>query len=64
MADGAVAVRLVAPDVELLLPPRVPLGRLREAEAALTHALSVAPGRMPAVVDLRFADQVVVRRAR
>jgi hypothetical protein len=63
-SDGAVAVRLVAPETEILLPSRVPLGRLREAQAALTHAISVDPGRVPTVVDLRFADQVVVRRDR
>jgi len=28
----------------------------------LAHALSNAPGEVPEVIDLRFADQVVVRR--
>ena len=37
---------------------------LREGEAALTDALSRTPGDVPAVIDLRFADQVVVRRMR
>jgi cell division septal protein FtsQ len=63
-ADGAVVLRLVAPETEVVLPSRVPLGRLREAQTALTHAISVDPGRVPSVVDLRFADQVVVRRDR
>lgn len=60
--DGSVRLRLVSPDVDLLLWPGTTLGRLREAEAALTDAISRDPGGIPDVVDLRFADQVVVRR--
>lgn len=60
--DGSLALRLVSPDVSLVLRPGTSLGRLREAEAALTDAISRTPGDIPAVVDLRFADQVVVRR--
>ncbi len=62
--DGAIALRLVAPETEVLLPSSIPLWRLREAQAALTHAVSVEPGRLPSVVDLRYAGQVVVRRDR
>lgn len=62
--DGSLSLRLISPDVTLVLPPRPTLGRLREAEAALTDAISRTPGRIPEVVDLRFADQVVVRRTR
>ncbi len=60
--DGALTLRLVSPDVDLVVPPRVTARRLREAEAALTDAISRTPGQIPEVVDLRFADQVVVRR--
>jgi cell division septal protein FtsQ len=61
---GAVAARLVSPDVEIVLPSKPSLGRLREAQQALSHAISVDPGRLPTVVDLRYAGQVVVRRER
>lgn len=60
--DGSVSLRLVSPDVSLLVRPGTSLGRLREAEAALTDAISRTPGDIPDVVDLRFADQIVVRR--
>lgn len=63
-ADGSIVVRLMSPDVEILLPPRAPEGRLREAMDALNHAIGTAPGNLPTVVDLRYADQVVVRRNR
>ncbi|MDX1646217.1 MAG: FtsQ-type POTRA domain-containing protein [Longimicrobiales bacterium] len=61
--DGALELHLVSPDVTLLVEPDVSVARLREAEAALTDAISRTPGRIPTVVDLRFADQVVVRRS-
>lgn len=63
-ADGSFMVRLMSPDVEILLPPRAPEGRLREAVDALNHAIGAAPGNLPTAVDLRYADQVVVRRNR
>ena len=62
--DGSVVVRLVTPEVEIVLPPGTALGRLRDAQRALAHAISVDPGRVPSVVDLRFAGQAVVRRDR
>lgn len=62
--DGSLVVRLMTPDVEMLLPARTPEGRLREATAALEHAIRTAPADLPSVVDLRYADQVVVRRIR
>jgi len=62
--DGAVVIRLVAPDTEFVLPAGVPGARLRDGQSALTHAISVDPGNVPSVVDLRFAGQVVVRRDR
>lgn len=62
--DGSLELHLVSPDVELLLKPGTSVVRLREAETALTDAISRTPGRIPDVVDLRFADQIVVRRNR
>lgn len=60
--DGALSLRLISPDVSLFVPLRTSVRRLREAEAALSDAVSRTPGRIPEVVDLRFQDQVVVRR--
>jgi len=62
--DGVLSVRLVSPDVDLVMPLGTRAPRLREAEAALTDAISRDPSRMPTVVDLRFESQVVVRRTR
>lgn len=59
---GALVARLSGPDVVFLLPPGISAHRLREGDAALADALSRNPGDVPAVIDLRFADQVVVRR--
>jgi hypothetical protein len=57
---GAVAVRWTDPDVEFLLPPRASPARLREGLTALSDARERQG--MPDAIDLRFADQVVVRR--
>lgn len=62
--DGSIVASLVTPDVDFLLLSRTPSARLREGEAALADAMGREPGRKPSVVDLRFADQVVVRRNR
>jgi hypothetical protein len=59
---GAVAVRWTEPEVEFLLPPRASPARLREALGALADAAARTRDGMPDVIDLRFADQVVVRR--
>jgi len=59
---GAFVARLTGPDIDFLLPSRVAAGRLRAGEAALSDAMSRSPGSTPRSVDLRFADQVVVRR--
>mgnify|MGYP002623846554 CR=1 FL=1 len=61
-SDGSLTLRLISPDVALLLRPGTSLVRLKEAEAALTDAISRTPGDIPDVVDLRFAYQIVVRR--
>ena len=63
-SDGSLEIQLVTPEVAILLPEGTPIGRLQEGEAALTHAIAQDPGHVPAVVDLRYAGQVVIRRAR
>ena len=63
-SGGSIVVKLMAPDVELFLPPRVSEGRLAEAMAALEHAIRSHPADRPTVVDLRYTGQVVVRRTR
>ncbi len=60
---GAVAVRWTEPAVEFLLPLQASTVRLREGLGALADAASREREGMPDVIDLRFADQVVVRRA-
>jgi hypothetical protein len=60
---GAVAVRWTEPDVEFLLPSRPSPARLREGLSALADAAAKERAGMPSAIDLRFADQVVVRRA-
>jgi len=64
MQDGALRVRLLEPGVDIFLPPGTPVGRLNEAQAALRHAMSQNLGRVPEVIDLRYAGQVVVRGSR
>jgi hypothetical protein len=62
--DGSLVLGLIRPEVDFVLRPRTPLDRLRDGQAALQHAIDLDPGHPPAFVDLRFADQVVVRRAK
>ena len=62
--DGSLITTLLGPEVDFVLPPGVTAERLEEGESALAHALQHDPRRVPTVVDLRFADQVVVRRNR
>jgi hypothetical protein len=59
--DGAVAMRWTEPEVEFLLPTRPSPARLREGLTALADAAAKERGGMPRAIDLRFADQVVVR---
>ncbi|MSR19586.1 MAG: FtsQ-type POTRA domain-containing protein [Gemmatimonadetes bacterium] len=61
---GALTVRWTEPAVEFLLPSQASPARLREGLGALADAASREREGMPDVIDLRFADQVVVRRAR
>ena len=58
----SIVARGAEPDVEFLLPFGASADRLREGMSALAHAVSNTPGDIPEVIDLRFADQVVVRR--
>jgi cell division septal protein FtsQ len=61
---GSLSVRWTRPQVVLLLPVGVPVARLREGLVALDDALRRRPDRTPLTVDLRYADQVVVRSER
>ena len=63
-ADGSLRVSWTEPPVDFLLPPGAPGARLREGLAALADAVSTRPTDPPEEIDLRFADQVVVRRTR
>ncbi len=58
---GDIGIRLVAPDVAFYWRPPVSARRLEEGMASLTRAFSRDDGRVPDEVDLRFAEQVVVR---
>ena len=59
---GAIVVSWTDPPVDFLVPPGTPPARLREGLGALADAIAKTPDRLPTTVDLRFADQVVVRR--
>jgi cell division protein FtsQ len=59
---GALVVSWTEPPVTFLLPAHASPARLREGIGALADAVTKSPGRPPAAIDLRFADQVVVRR--
>jgi cell division septal protein FtsQ len=61
-ARNTVVARWSEPPVDFLLTPGAPASRLREGLAALGDAMAREPEKVPAVIDLRFADQVVVRR--
>jgi hypothetical protein len=59
---GAMVVSWTEPPVDFLLPVQAPAARLREGLGALADAVAKTPNRLPTTIDLRFADQVVVRR--
>jgi cell division septal protein FtsQ len=61
-ADGTLRARWSEPAVDFLLQPGVPAFRLRQGLDALADAAARTPADLPDVIDLRFADQVVVRR--
>ncbi len=58
---GDVIVHLAQPATALHFRPPLTADRLREGLRVLADRLDREPGRVPATVDLRFADQVVVR---
>src|SRR5690606_23357971 len=60
--QGGMLAQWPDPPVDFLLPAHTPPARLREGLGALADALEKDPGRMPAAIDLRFADQVVIRK--
>jgi len=62
--DGTIVARWSEPAVEFLLAPGAHARRLREGLAVLADAMGREPDRLPSEIDLRFADQVVVRRTR
>lgn len=62
--DGSLRVSWTEPPVDFLLPPGAPATRLQEGLAALADAVGKRPTDPPKEIDLRFADQVVVRRTR
>jgi cell division protein FtsQ len=60
-AWGDAVVHLVEPRTALQYRPPLTPDRLEEAYRVLADAMQRRPGEIPAVIDLRFADQVVVR---
>jgi len=60
--QNTLVVRWSEPPVEFLVASGTPGSRLREGLAVLSDALARDTGSSPAVIDLRYADQVVVRR--
>lgn len=58
---NSLVARWTEPSVDFLLPYGLPQARLREGLLALAHAVARNPGEIPASIDLRYADQVVVR---
>lgn len=61
---GAMVVSWTEPPVDFLLPAGTAPARLREGLSALADAVSKTPDRIPTTIDLRFEEQVVVRRSR
>jgi len=62
MDDGTVVARWGAPDpMDFQLDPEADLPRLREGLDALEMEMRVWGDELPEAVDLRWADQVVVR---
>lgn len=59
---NTVVIRWSEPEVTFLLSAGASPRRLREGLAVLRDALDRDMGSVPAVIDLRYADQVLVRR--
>lgn len=62
-ARGDLWVSLSLPDTRLVFRPPLTAARLREAVLVLADVLERQAGVPPAELDLRFADQIVVRNA-
>ncbi len=62
-SEGTLRARFSETDAVLHFRPPLSARRLREGLAALADAVSRAPERTVTMADLRFRDQVVVRRA-
>lgn len=60
-AWGDVIVRIAEPRTALHFRPPLSAARLHDGLRVLADALDREPGRVPVAIDLRFADQVVVR---
>lgn len=60
--DGTLVARWGEPRVDFLMRPGTPAHRIRDGLLSLEHAIARDPEHRPDVVDLRFDDQVVVRR--
>ncbi len=60
--DRTLVARWSDPAVDFLLQPGTSSHRIREGILSLDHAVAQDPRNHPDVVDLRFADQVVIRR--
>jgi cell division septal protein FtsQ len=61
---NTVVARWTEPKVDFLFPLGVPPHRLQQGMSVLADALSKDSEPSPRTIDLRFADQVVVRRTR
>jgi cell division septal protein FtsQ len=59
---NTLVARWSRPDVDLLFTPGSAPQRLREGLVVLADALGRDPEHVPTVIDLRYADQVLVRR--
>jgi len=60
----ALVIRWSEPQVDFLLNADAPARRVREGLTVLNDAMAREPSDPPIAIDLRYADQVVVRRKR
>ena len=60
---GTLVARWSEPRVDFLIPAQASASRVREGLTILADAVGRFGGRAPDQIDLRFADQVVVRRS-
>ncbi|CAN5656307.1 hypothetical protein BH23GEM11_BH23GEM11_20710 [soil metagenome] len=58
---GDVVIHVLEPRTTLQFRPPLTRGRLEEGFEVLADALERTPGRTPVAIDMRFAEQVVVR---